>query len=185
MATSFLQYLESLKTSLESLVSPAAKEYQAAAWFYIYYPPLQGQNTELYLTSGNQSCDLDSIVSALAYAYYIARKVTPSTSEAIPISLPLLQCRREDLVLNQEVTKLFDMLGIDGSGILFLDDVTPAILSAVGKLSLTLVDHNVPTGKFIMVETCHLGVLYIGIVGEWTATRALLTVVLYTTGNFL
>lgn len=65
------------------------------------------------------------------------------------ISIPLLQCRKEDLALKEDVQLLFRMLGIDSSGLCCLDDIAPAALSVVGKLSLVLVDHNAPTGTII------------------------------------
>ena len=79
---------------------------------------------------------------ALVHAHY--RALAEHSSGVV--SLPLLQCVREDLELNQEAILLFDMLGIDSSKLLCLDDISQDILSAVGKLSLVLVDHNVPTG---------------------------------------
>ena len=104
---------------------------------------LQGASSELYLTCGNESCDLDSIVSALVYAHYSAVMKLPSNS----VSIPLLQCYREELALRPEVQLVFEMLGIKSSDLCCLDDISPSILSNVGKLTLVLVDHNAPTGK--------------------------------------
>ncbi len=50
--------------------------------------------------------------------------------------------------LHQEVMFLLDMLYIDVSELLFLNDVSPEFLLGVGKLSLILVDHNVLTGEY-------------------------------------
>lgn len=79
------------------------------------------------------------------YAHYCAQ-VKPSLSED-SVSIPLLQCRREDLALKQDVQLLLDMLGVDVSELCCLDDLAPAALSLVGKLSVVLVDHNAPTGR--------------------------------------
>ena len=93
------------------------------------------------MTVGNESCDLDSIVCALVYAHY---KSTSRSSEEV--NLPLLQCLGEHLELNQEATIVFDMLGINISGLLCVTDVSPEKLSASVEFSLVLVDHNAPTG---------------------------------------
>lgn len=105
---------------------------------------VQGPSSTLCLTFGNESCDLDSIVSALVYAHFTAKKSAAGSSTTV--SLPLLQCRREDIVLNQEAMLLFDMLGIDSSELLYLDDISPDILATVEQVSLVLVDHNTLTG---------------------------------------
>ena len=90
-------------------------------------------------------------MSALVYAHYKSTK-RPSDK----VNLPLLQCLRTDLVLNQEATIVFDMLGIDSSDLLFIDDLSSAILSTVAELSLILVDHNTPTGYLIPFLTTYL-----------------------------
>ena len=118
-------------------------------WFLIYtsvlllYLIAQGPNTELCLTCGNESCDLDSIVSALVYAHYNATKT--SSSEEV-VHVPLLHCHKEDLFLREEVGLLFNKLKIDYVNLVFLDDISADNLTAIEKLSLVLVDHNAPTG---------------------------------------
>lgn len=108
---------------------------------------MQGPTNELHLTFGNESCDLDSIASALVYAHYKADKIARDyPDEPTTVSLPLIQCRREDLVLSRGAMYLFDQLGINTSALLCLDDISLDILSAVRKLSLVMVDHNTPTG---------------------------------------
>lgn len=94
------------------------------------------------MVAGNESCDLDSIVCALVYAHYKTMK-KPSTS----IVLPLLQCLRKDLVMNQEACMVFDKLGINASDLVYTDDLSSNILSAAAELSIVLVDHNFPTGE--------------------------------------
>ena len=104
--------------------------------------------------SGNDCCDLDSIVCALVYAHYISSTPNPPTEslEAGPIgdrcevALPLLQCRRADLAARQEGVLLLEELCTDPSTLLFLDDITHDVLAGVQKLSIVLVDHNAPTG---------------------------------------
>lgn len=99
------------------------------------------------MTVGNESCDLDSIVCALVMAHDMARKNAQEDNENNTISLPLIQCYQEDMVLTQEAVYLFDLMKIQTSDLLFLEDITQDTLSSVKQLSITLVDHNCPTGN--------------------------------------
>ena len=105
---------------------------------------IQSSSTSLQLTIGNESCDLDSIVCSLAYAYFLSSH----SNEATTTSLPLLNCKREDLVLRQDAVWLFEQLEIDIDRLIFLDDISKESLDKVGQLSITLVDHNSPRGLF-------------------------------------
>ena len=86
------------------------------------------------------------------YAHYTASRNCHSTADSDDdvdyMSLPLLQCCRDDLVMNQEVVYIFHKLGIDDSSLVFLDDVSMDVLSSVDNLSVIMVDHNAPTGKY-------------------------------------
>lgn len=117
---------------------------------------LQGPSSKLCVVSGNESCDYDSIVSALVYAHYISTPSTDSDTDVNgdrhSITLPLLQTQRVDFVNRQDAKLLLEELGIDASSLLFLDDVTPEVLMGVGELSVVLVDHNSPTGMIFVVQ---------------------------------
>lgn len=95
----------------------------------------------MHLTVGNESCDLDSIASALAHAHYITSK---RGREGGTVSLPLLQCKREELPLRTEALWLFKELNIDSNKLVFSDDLSEDKLAHLGHLSVTLVDHNYP-----------------------------------------
>lgn len=92
--------------------------------------------TSTHVVVGNESCDLDSVASTLALAHY--RSTVASTEQ---ISLPFLNCPREDLSLRQDIVWLLNHLQVDSSQLLFLSEVT---LSQLPNLHVTLVDHNVP-----------------------------------------
>ena len=91
------------------------------------------------MTVGNESCDMDSVASTIAYAYLVSLK-------GDALSLPLLQCNRGDLRLRQDVVWLFKELNIDPDDLIYQDDISAETLSGVCKLSITLVDHNSPKG---------------------------------------
>lgn len=98
----------------------------------MYLP--QGENSEVHVTVGNQSCDLDSIVCAISHAHFLAER-----GGAI-VSLPLLQCPREDFALRTDAAWLFHQLNLDPSQLLFCDEVV-SVLQQLKKVHITLVDH--------------------------------------------
>lgn len=97
----------------------------------------------LHVTVGNESCDLDSMVSALAYAHHLSQVLGEKG-----VSVPFLQCRRADFVLRTEAVWLFKELKIDPSKLLFMEDLPPERMSSVRQLSLVLVDHHLPASSF-------------------------------------
>ena len=105
----------------------------------------QGPSTSLHVTAGNESCDLDSMACALSHAHYLHSQL--SSAEGGVVSLPLFQCTRADFALRPAAAWIFEeRLSLDTTKMVFLDDLSVKKLASVGKLSLTLVDHNSPTG---------------------------------------
>lgn len=100
----------------------------------IVYLPLQGETCEVHVTVGNESCDLDSIVSAISHAHFL------SEQNRSVVSLPLLQCPREDFALRTDATWLFGQLNLDPSQLLFSEEVIH-VLQQLQKVYVTLVDH--------------------------------------------
>lgn len=93
---------------------------------------------------GNESGDLDSLASAIAYAYLMSL-VDPYGPQIVPV----LQTRRADLRLRMENLLALKRAGIDANDIVCLDDVSHAPMSEGG---VALVDHNEPTGPFVSAE---------------------------------
>jgi len=84
----------------------------------------------LHFVLGNESADLDSIASSIAYAY-------------LNNAIPLLNITKAELSLRKDTLYLFDLLKISKDDLLFLDDGIPFdILLSNKKLRITLVDHN-------------------------------------------
>jgi exopolyphosphatase len=93
----------------------------------------------IHFVMGNESADMDSIISSIAYAYFLNQK--SSNKEAIYI--PLLNIRKEDINLRKDTLYLFKLLNISTQDLLFLDDNIPLdTLFNQDKLRLNLVDHN-------------------------------------------
>ncbi|XP_048337792.1 exopolyphosphatase PRUNE1 [Sphaerodactylus townsendi] len=94
---------------------------------------------KLHVVLGNEACDLDSMVSALALAYFFA-KTAPEKRAAF---IPVLNIPRSDFPLRTESTFLLKEHRIPESAIIFRDEIDLLDLHRAGLLSLTLVDHHV------------------------------------------
>ncbi|XP_057689348.1 exopolyphosphatase PRUNE1 isoform X2 [Corythoichthys intestinalis] len=92
-----------------------------------------------HVVLGNEACDLDSMVCALAYAYFLSK--TPG--DEATLSVPLLNIRRSELPLRSDNLFLLRQAGLSPDVLLFRDQVDLAALRRTGRLRLTLVDHNV------------------------------------------
>ncbi|KAM9515215.1 exopolyphosphatase PRUNE1 isoform 1-T2 [Guaruba guarouba] len=94
---------------------------------------------EIHVVMGNEACDLDSTVSALALAYFLAQ-TSPAPKAAF---IPVLNIPRADFPLRTETTFLLREQGIPAASLIFRDEIDLAGLRRAGLLALTLVDHNV------------------------------------------
>ncbi|MCD6544639.1 MAG: DHH family phosphoesterase [Flavobacteriaceae bacterium] len=84
---------------------------------------------------GNESADLDSIISAnlLAFAYNALGE------ENI---IPLINCKKRDYKLRTESYGLFKRYDIDENDLIFIDDIDKSQLTDSGDLKVIVVDHN-------------------------------------------
>ena len=87
------------------------------------------------LVMGNEAADLDSMASAIAYAYHL------SALEKGKTVIPVMPIPREDFRLRTEAAYVFKQAGIDLDNLLFSDDTDLLSLLARAK-GLVLVDHN-------------------------------------------
>ncbi|XP_038058184.1 protein prune homolog 2-like isoform X2 [Patiria miniata] len=94
----------------------------------------------IHVVLGNESCDLDSAVSALVWAYHLQKEVPGTKWDAV---VPVLNIPFEDYHLRTEVKHFLSLVNNIGASLLvFRDDVDLHSQHASGKLGLTLVDHN-------------------------------------------
>ncbi|KAM3614995.1 uncharacterized protein V6R79_021841 [Siganus canaliculatus] len=91
-----------------------------------------------HVVLGNEACDVDSMVCALAYAYFLSK-----TLQSEMLALPLLNIRQSDLVLRSDNVFLLRQIGLSPDMLLFRDQLDLRALQRAGRLRLTLVDHNV------------------------------------------
>ena len=82
--------------------------------------------------------DLDSLASAIAYAWY-------STCHLGQPTVPLLQTPREDISLRTENLYALEFGGVDPAHLLTGDELAPDSPPAV---KYALLDHNTVTGRF-------------------------------------
>ncbi|QPG73059.1 hypothetical protein FOA43_000363 [Brettanomyces nanus] len=93
--------------------------------------------SKLTLVTGNQSSDMDSVVSAIAYSYFTKPSDTPI--------LPLLNIPRADLGLRRDIEYALKLIDIQAEDLIFADDLH--FLPRNIRLNLVLVDHNKPEGE--------------------------------------
>ncbi|XP_008321138.1 exopolyphosphatase PRUNE1 [Cynoglossus semilaevis] len=92
----------------------------------------------LHVVMGNEACDVDSMVSALVYAFFLSKTLGGDT-----LVLPLLNIHREELALRSDNTFLLRQSGVSHDLLLFRDQLDLKTLHQEARLRLTLVDHNV------------------------------------------
>ncbi|KAM3956070.1 exopolyphosphatase prune [Aphomia sociella] len=120
---------------------------------------LQTNNyADLYIVLGNESCDLDSAVSAIVYAIFlnwqyeqikckVCTKGNRSEQKKEHIFVPVLNVDREDYALKTEVTYLLKECGINKSHLVFRNDFDWKELVAENNTKVILVDHHVLCSK--------------------------------------
>ena len=102
---------------------------------------LKSHQSAVIVVLGNESCDLDSAVSALVYAHHL------STANPSKVVIPLLNVAREELPLKTEVVYCLETkLGLKVSELVCRDDLH---FEDLGEFHLVLVDHHALTGKDI------------------------------------
>lgn len=104
---------------------------------------------------GNEAADLDSMVSALMYAFFLSAENAGSGVQYVPVvAIP-----RKDFKLRTEAVFLFEEAGINSNSLFFAEDIDPKALYKDRRLELTLVDHNKPTGAYVGFEDVVVGVV--------------------------
>ncbi|XP_021013690.1 exopolyphosphatase PRUNE1 isoform X1 [Mus caroli] len=96
------------------------------------------ESRPLHVVLGNEACDLDSMVSALALAFYLTK-----TSEAEDIFIPVLNIKRSDLPLRGDNVFFLQEVKIPEPALIFRDEIDLLALHQAGQLTLILVDHHI------------------------------------------
>ncbi|GBP81160.1 Exopolyphosphatase PRUNE1 [Eumeta japonica] len=109
---------------------------------------------ELVIVYGNESCDLDSAVSALVYASFLfwqynkmkqrkSNKEQPNENCDDKIFVPILNVNREDFDLKTEVLFCLSQFGINAEKLIFRNDKDLEVIISTKKVSVVLVDHHI------------------------------------------
>ncbi|CAH0730943.1 unnamed protein product, partial [Brenthis ino] len=97
---------------------------------------------------GNESCDLDSVVSSIVYATYLNWKNTSDNNIQEELFIPILDVDREDLPLKTEVAFCLNKHGISQDKLIFRNDINFQELVNLKKVRIVLVDHHILSEKF-------------------------------------
>ncbi|KAM6968118.1 exopolyphosphatase PRUNE1 [Aplochiton taeniatus] len=91
-----------------------------------------------HVVLGNEACDMDSMVSALVYAYFLFKTQSQGLT-----AVPVLNIPRSEFALRTDSMLLLSRSGLRADLLLFRDQLDLRALNQAGRLALTLVDHNV------------------------------------------
>ena len=108
---------------------------------------------QVTIVMGNEAADLDSIVSAVTYAWFL--KITDIDGKYFP----LINIPRADFKLRTEAVYLFTEAGVSIDNLLFSEDVDLDKLKAGSNLKLILVDHNKLAASQTGLETVITGII--------------------------
>uniref|UniRef100_A0A803VFD7 Protein prune homolog 2 n=1 Tax=Ficedula albicollis TaxID=59894 RepID=A0A803VFD7_FICAL len=118
-----------------------ASEVLEHKWTYLFQSLCSSNRSKrlekVHVVLGNKPCDLDSLISTLAYAYFLDKVSPPDV-----LCLPVLNIRRKDFSYFTETRFILEELKIPESFHIFRDEINLHQLNAEGKLSLTLVNSN-------------------------------------------
>nr|XP_060618155.1 protein prune homolog 2 isoform X2 [Anolis sagrei ordinatus] len=109
---------------------------------------------KVHVVLGKKSCDLDSLISALTYAYYL-EKVSPPNI----LCLPVLNITRKEFCYHTETKFILEELNIPESLHVFCDDIYLNQLNNEGKLSLTLLNSSALTSEDKSLESAVVRVI--------------------------
>lgn len=98
------------------------------------------KNKKLTLVLGNESCDLDSAVCSIVFAYF---QNVCSTNKSGEIYLPVFNIPREELPLKTEVSFVLKKYGVKDENVICRDELDFKFLRENSEFSIVLVDHHI------------------------------------------
>ncbi|GJQ87085.1 hypothetical protein Trydic_g23938 [Trypoxylus dichotomus] len=94
----------------------------------------------VHIILGNESCDLDSTVSALSLSYFMHESRNRSENS---VALPVLNVKKDEFDLRVENCYVLDKIGINRSALFYRDTLNMKDLVNKHNVKVTLVDHHV------------------------------------------
>lgn len=96
-----------------------------------------GSRSHTHIVLGNESADLDSVVSSLMMAYY--QQIADPSGQT---PLPVINIPSKELRLRADILYLLDRVKIDYADLTFIDEMDLTEQATNRPTTLTLVDHN-------------------------------------------
>lgn len=93
-------------------------------------------NSPLTVVTGNQSADMDSVVSALTFAYF-------SNLHSKQYIIPLINIPRRDLKLRRDIVTLLDYYSITEDLLFFVEDFQNIVKESDQILTIWLITNNI------------------------------------------
>ncbi|XP_032283559.1 protein prune homolog 2 isoform X2 [Phoca vitulina] len=109
---------------------------------------------KVHVVIGHKSCDLDSLISAFTYAYFLDKVSPPGV-----LCLPVLNIPRTEFSYFTETRFILEELNISESFHIFRDEINLHQLNDEGKLSITLVGSNVLASEDKTLESAVVKVI--------------------------
>ncbi|KAG8519828.1 Protein prune-2 [Galemys pyrenaicus] len=109
---------------------------------------------KVHVVIGHKSCDLDSLISAFTYAYFLDKVSPPGV-----LCLPVLNIPRTEFNYFAETRFILEELSISDSFHIFRDEINLHQLNDEGKLSITLVGSNVLASEDKTLESAVVKVI--------------------------
>ncbi|XP_047380212.1 protein prune homolog 2 isoform X3 [Sciurus carolinensis] len=109
---------------------------------------------KVHVVIGPKSCDLDSLISAFTYAYFLDKVSPPGV-----LCLPVLNIPRTEFTYFTETRFILEELNISESFHIFRDEINLHQLNDEGKLSITLVGSNVLASEDKTLESAVVKVI--------------------------
>lgn len=118
------------------------------------------QKEIINIVIGNQSCDADSMISSICYAYYkqfissslsSSLSVSSSSSTTTSISkqyIPIMAIKRNDIIFKREVNLLLNLINVSFDDLICIDELVLNEIYSENLLEITLVDHNQLSSNF-------------------------------------
>ncbi|CDK29984.1 unnamed protein product [Kuraishia capsulata CBS 1993] len=97
------------------------------------------------LVSGNQSADLDSVISAISYAFLASQHEEFGKKSSY---IPLVNIPRDDLTLRRDIEFVLKRANIEPKKLIFTDDIDEKFMSNY-SIDIVLLDHNNPQGPVL------------------------------------
>eukprot|EP00112_Aurelia_sp_Birch-Aquarium-sp1_P022145 Seg614.3 transcript_id=Seg614.3/GoldUCD/mRNA.D3Y31 product="Exopolyphosphatase PRUNE1" protein_id=Seg614.3/GoldUCD/D3Y31 len=105
--------------------------------------------TKVHIVIGNESADLDSVVSAIIYSYYRQTKVE---DDANNLFIPIINIPEEDLILKTDVNAIFERLNIQIKGNLMFRECLGDLARNGLITEVVLLDHNSLDGRLAFLQ---------------------------------